>query len=92
MGCFDAGRHPLDLLLEDKAVTFSNGRNQWTPTSRAVAANTWHYLLGRRLEVQAFSAAPAADVISRDIERAALLTGERDSDRLRRLATELRSA
>lgn len=92
MGCFDAGQHPLDLLLEDKSVIFSNGQNQWTPTSRAVAANTWHYLLSRRLEIQAFSAAPAVDVISRDIERAALLTGDRDSDRLRRLATELQSA
>ena len=68
------------------------GKTSRTATTRAVAANTWHYLLRRRLEIQAFSAAPAVDVISRDIERAALLTGDRDSDRLRRLATELQSA
>lgn len=92
VGSFDAGQHPLDLLLEDQVVVLSNGRRQPIPTSRAVAANTWHYLLSRRLEVEAFSEAPAVDVIRRDIERAGLLADGRHSDRLRHLANELRSA
>jgi hypothetical protein len=91
-GSFEAGQHPLDLLLEDEAVIFSNGRTRRTPTSRAVAANTWHYLLSRRLEIEAFSALPAVEVIERDIARAAALAGDRDKERLRRLADEIRSA
>lgn len=91
-GTFDAGQHPLDLLLEDHEITFKNGRTRLTPTARSVAANTWHYLLSRRLEIQAFSEMPAADVIRRDIDRAALLSGVGGSDRLRRLARELRTA
>lgn len=46
----------------------------------------------RRLEVQAFFQAPAVDVIRRDIGRAARLAGGKDSDRLQRLANQLRSA
>lgn len=92
IGVFDAGQHPLDLLLEDQVVVLASGRQRTIPTGRAVAANTWHYLLSRRLEVQAFSDLPAVDVIERDVERAAALAGGRDSARLRRLANELRSA
>lgn len=91
VGAFDAGQHPLDLLLEDHAVPWGRHQRQ-TPTSRAVGANSWHYVLSRRLEVDAFSVAPAVEVIRRDIERAALLSGGEGSDRLRRLAEELRSA
>lgn len=89
VGSFEAGQHPLDLLLEDQIVVLSNGRERRIPTSRAVGANTWHYLLSRRLEVQAFSRTPAVEVIRRDIERATLLAGVKDGDRLRRLASEL---
>jgi hypothetical protein len=91
-GSFDAGQHPLDLLLEDQLAHFSNGRDRRTPTSRAVAVNTWHYLLSRRLEIEAFSQRPAVEVIYRDIDRAGALAGGRDADRLRRLANELGSA
>jgi hypothetical protein len=91
-GALSAGQHPLDLLLEDQYVPFENGSGRRTPTSRAVALNTWHYLLSRRLEIQAFSNAPAVEVIERDKERAAALSGGRDTDRLGRLATQLRSA
>ncbi|MDQ6879438.1 MAG: hypothetical protein M3082_17430 [Candidatus Dormibacteraeota bacterium] len=91
-GSFAAGQHPLDLLLEDELVNFSNGQSRRTPTSRAVAANTWHYLLSRRLEIQAFSERPAAEVIEQDIARATALAGDRDKERLRRLANEIKSA
>jgi len=91
-GSFSAGEHPLDLLLEDQYVPFEDGRGRRTPTGRAVALNTWHYLLSRRLEMQAFSNLPAVDVIDRDMERAAALAGSRDTSRLRRLATQLHSA
>lgn len=91
IGAFDAGQHPLDLLLEEDVIPW--GRHQRrTPTSRAVGANSWHYLLSRRIEVDAFNAAPADEVIRRDIERAALLSGGAGADRLQRLANELRSA
>ena len=91
-GSFAAGQHPLDLLLEYQTVTFSNGRERQTPTGRAVTLNTWHYLLSRRQEVEAFSTRPAAQVIDQDITRAAALTGGRDTSCLRRLADELRAA
>lgn len=91
-GAFDTGRHPFELLLQDQVVTFSNGREYRTPTAQAVAANNWHYLLSRRLEIAAFSAEPAAQVIERDMQRAARLAGGGGSERLRRLAAELRSA
>lgn len=92
IGSFDAGQHPLDLLLEDQVVVLSNGRQRPIPTARAVAANTWHYLLSRRIEIQAFSNLPVIEMIERDIERAAGLAGDRDSRRLRTLAEEVRSA
>ena len=71
---------------------FSNGRERQTPTSRAVTLNTWHYLLSRRQEVEAFSTRPAVQVIDDDVTRAAALTGGRDTARLRRLAEELHAA
>jgi len=91
-GSFDAGQHPLDLLLEDRVVHMRNRPDRLTPTSRAVALNTWHYLLARRQEIEAFSAHPAVDVLATDIDRAAALAGGRESDRLRRLAEELQTA
>jgi hypothetical protein len=92
LGAFDAGQHPLDLLLESELVPAGRGGERPTPTSRAVGVNTWHYLLSRRQEIEAFSANPAAQVIDRDIARAAALAGGRESGRLRRLADELRAA
>ncbi|MGD0409786.1 MAG: hypothetical protein ABSB34_12460 [Candidatus Limnocylindrales bacterium] len=92
VGSFDAGQHPLDLLLEDQTVRFQNGCDRPTPTSRAIGLNTWHYVLSRRQEVGAFSANSAIDVLERDIQRAAALAGHSDSERLRRLATGLLSA
>lgn len=92
VGSFDAGQHPLDLLLESQIVVQSNGRERQMPTSRAIGTNTWHYLLSRRLEIQAFSEFSASDVIERDIERAATLNGTREATRLVRLASELKSA
>lgn len=92
VGTFDAGEHPLDLLLEDQMVVLSDGRRRRVPSARAVAANSWHYLLSRRLEVEAFSSLPVLEVIERDIERAAALTGDRDTRHLRTLAGEVRSA
>ncbi len=91
-GSFDAAQHPLDLLLEDQVVPIRNRPDRLTPTSRAVALNTWHYLLSRRQEVDAFSGKRAVDVLAHDIDRAALLAGGAESDRLRRLAAELASA
>lgn len=92
IGAFDAGQHPLDLLLEDQAIELANGRQQRTPTGRSVAANTWHFLQSRRLEVRRFSEAPAVEVIREDIERAGLLADGRERERLERLASQLRSA
>lgn len=92
MGAFDHGQHPLDLLLEDQRVNQSNGKTRRTPTSRAVTANTWHYLWNRRMEMQAFAHAPGVEVIERDIERATELANDRETDRLSHLATMLRSA
>jgi hypothetical protein len=56
-----------------------------------VTANTWHYLLSRRLEVQAFSEHPAVDVLARDIARAAALAGAPETNHLRRLVAALRA-
>ncbi len=91
-GSFANGEHPLDLLLKDRLVPFENGRDRRTPTGSAVVLNTWHYLLSRRLEIEAFSGQPATEVIDRDTERAAALAGARNTARLRRLASELSSA
>jgi hypothetical protein len=92
LGAFEAGQHPLDLLLESELVPTARGRERPTPTSRAVGVNTWHYLLSRRQEIEAFSAHAAAQVIDQDIARAAALAGGRQNGRLRRLADELRAA
>jgi len=92
VGAFEDSKHPLDLLLQEQLVELSDGRKRRIPTGQAVAANTWHYLLSRRLEVEAFSDLTAVDVIERDVDRASALVGGRDSARLRRLANELRSA
>jgi hypothetical protein len=91
-GLFTAGDHPLDWLLESRTMEMKNGRERPTPTSRGVGANTWHYLLSRRMEVQAFSAFSASDVIERDIERASVLNQGGGAARLEHLARELKSA
>jgi hypothetical protein len=92
LGALEAGQSPLDLLLEEQTIVLSNGRERRIPTGRAVTANTWHYLLSRRLEVQQFSASPAAEVIGRHIARADDLAGRRSSSRLGDLAAQLQSA
>lgn len=91
-GLFAQGSHPLELLLESRTITFKNGRVRETPTSQSVGANTWHYLLSRRLEIQAFSADSVATVIAQDMERAASLNRGGDARRLERLASELRAS
>jgi hypothetical protein len=90
-GSFEEGDHPLDLLLQSQPVSVGE-RERLMPTSQAVGANTWHFLLSRRLEVEAFSKHAAADVIQRDIERASALRREGDASRLLRLATRLPAA
>lgn len=93
IGALAQGQHPVDVLLEDQYVPFEGGRRGCrTPSSRAVGVHTWHYLLSRRLEIEAFSTRPAVEVIDRDMERAAALSGNRDSERLGRLASGIRSA
>jgi hypothetical protein len=91
-GAFKAGAHPLRLLLEDHVITFKNGAQRRTPTGRAVELNTWHYLLSRRQEIEAFSTYEGAEVIAADIQRAATLAEPGGAEPLRRLAQELRSA
>lgn len=91
IGSFDAGSHPLDLLLEDHAIRFKTGREQLTPTGRALGLNTWHYLLSRRQETESFSAQSSTDVVQEDIERAASLAGRAEGERLRRIAGTLGS-
>lgn len=90
-GAFANGQHPLDLLLEQQTVTVGASERH-TPTARAVTLNTWHHLLARRQEVEAFNDQPVAEVIDQDIHRAAALTGSRDTGRFRRLADQLRAA
>ena len=90
-GAFEEETHPLDILLESRTVTIRD-RDRLTPSSQAVGANTWHYLLSRRLEVEAFSRAPASEVIARDIERAAYLSRDGDVTRLTHLANQLPAA
>jgi hypothetical protein len=93
LGAFDdLGVHPLDLLLQDEERVDKKGKKRRTPTEPAVAANTWHYLWNRQLEVQAFSANSARDVVRRDIERAALLLGTAESEGLERLAEVIEGA
>ncbi len=91
VGAFGKGQHPLDLLLEEQRVPYGTGSRS-TPTSRASSANTWHYLLSRRQEVERFSRDSALVVIERDTERARALAGTRDRVRFERLAAELASA
>ncbi len=87
-GVFQHKLHPLDLLLEDQAVGGAQRRR--TPTSRAVAANAWHYLHARRQEVEAFGTEPAPEVLQRDIARQIKLIGEAPA--LEGLAARLHSA
>jgi hypothetical protein len=87
-GVLQQGLHPLDLLLEDQAVTGVQRRR--TPTSRAATANAWHYLHARRQEVEAFRNEPVLDVLQRDIFRQIALIGEAPA--LERLVARLRSA
>lgn len=88
VGFFDAGYHPLDLMLEEQTIPWGKGTRQ-TPTSRATAANTWHFLQARRQEVLAFSMSTSTEVIAADIDRAARLAGADDRDRLTRIASSL---
>jgi hypothetical protein len=89
-GSFDSKQHPLDLLLEEHPV--NNMPNRQTPTGRATELNTWHFLISRRQEVEAFASLKASEVVARDIERATALAGISERDRLKRLAEGLRSA
>lgn len=89
-GSFESDQHPLDLLLEEHPVNNMPGRQ--TPTGRATELNTWHFLISRRQEVEAFASLRASEVVARDIERATALAGINERDRLRRLADGLRSA
>jgi hypothetical protein len=91
-GMFESGMHPFDLLHETTVVELSNGQRRRTPTARSVGANTWHYLLSRRKEVESFSMEPTLDVIEADIVRASALKRGADVARLENLATELKSA
>lgn len=91
-GMFQRGQHPFELLLETQTVVMKNGREREIPTSQSVGANTWHFLLSRRNEVNAFSTRPAVAVIEDDIERASALKRGTDAARLSHLATELKSA
>jgi hypothetical protein len=91
-GFFERGEHPFAHLLEDQAVRIRPNYERRTPTSRATHLNTWHYLLARRQEIEAFSARPAAEVITRDLQRAAATADRGAATRLRRLATGLRTA
>jgi hypothetical protein len=91
-GLFEINEHPFDLLLETQTVVLSNGQEREIPTARSVGANTWHFLLSRRDEIEEFSAHSALDVVGRDIARAAELKRGGDVARLASLATGLRSA
>lgn len=91
-GMFDAGQHPFELLLETQIFEMKNGQTRQIPTARSVGANTWHFLLSRRNEVNAFSTHPAVEVIEHDIERASALNRGTDAARLGHLAEELKSA
>lgn len=87
VGSFEAKQHPLDLLLEEQPV--NNNPRRLTMTGRAEELNTWHYLIARRQEVEAFNAEAATDVVARDVERAAALAGSSERSRLQRLAQGL---
>jgi len=89
IGAMEAGEHPLDLLLESHTITDKRGRSRLTPTGRATALNTWHYLHARRQEVERFSREAAGDVVRADIERASALAGSPEGERLRRIVSGL---
>lgn len=88
-GIFHVGEHPLDLLLEEQTIDMGNATSRQTPTGRAATANTWHYLLARRQEVEAFSGEQALSVIERDRRRAVALAGDLVNARFGRLAARL---
>ena len=88
-GMLERGDHPLQLLLEEELEPSGAAL---VPTGQAIAANTFHYLFSRRLEVQAFAAGPGTQVIAHDIERAAALAGEVNARHLERLAEGLVAA
>lgn len=89
VGALDAGENPLDLLLESQTLTDKRGRPRLTPTGRAAALNTWHYLHARRQEVERFSEDAAVAVMQADIERASALAGPPEGERLQRIASGL---
>jgi len=91
-GMFDSGEHPFNLLHETTVIELSNGQQRHTPTARSVGANTWHYLLSRRQEVESFSTQPPIGVIEADIERASALNRGAGASRLGNLVMELKSA
>ena len=91
IGAFAEGTHPLDLLLEEREVLVAGARRK-TPTPSGETLNTWHHLLARGKELQAFAAAPASEVIARDMERARSMADPDGAERLRRLAGRLRTA
>jgi hypothetical protein len=88
-GAFENGTHPLTLLLEEYMIPTGRGGTRATPTPRSEELNTWHHLFARRNEIRAFSEHAAADVIARDIQRAAALARPDDAARLQHLIREL---
>ncbi len=88
-GMLDRGDHPLQLLLEEELEPSGAAM---VPTGQAMAANTFHYLFSRQLEVQAFAAGTGTQVIARDIERASALAGHVNAQHLERLAEGLMAA
>ena len=90
-GAFEAGQHPLDLLLESQTITDKRGRQRLTPTGRATTLITFHYLHARRQEVDAFSRNAATAVVQQDIERTSALAGQSESERLRRIVSGIGS-
>lgn len=88
VGFFENGQHPVDLLLEETRIPWGTGTRR-TPTSRAVGFNTWHFLLARRAEIEAFSASSALDVIRDDMARSGRLADQADVDRLAAIGSRL---
>ena len=88
-GAFENGTHPLTLLLEEHMIPAGRGGTRATPTARSEELNTWHHLFSRRKEIRAFSDHGAAEVVARDIQRAAALARPEDAARLQHLIREL---
>ncbi len=88
-GMLTNGNGPLQLLLEEELEPSGAAR---VPTGRAIAANTFHYLFSRQLEVRAFAAGTGTQVIAHDIERASALAGHVNAQQLERLAEGLMAA